>query len=654
MRRISVFVMVFCLAGLGLTGAAEIDLGTSMTGPTTATEGEQVVYTVEYSNNSADLPGAAISWFYTPQGAFLNEEDAFYDLLVGSFTDSRTNTILDETVYLRSSCDQLQFGVYNADNETIDVPANGSGQYSTTVQMPMTAPKVAKFIINEPADLAGEYLFNQGECDSCDDPGGATCMGTPPGLIDPPISGNLVLAEPADGCTPLTNAAEIEGNIALIDRGVCYFGEKALYSHSAGAIATIIVNDRAADAPNNSIPVVPGGGAIGVDQDGLGLVATGPVLYITQEDGDPIKAAAAGDGASASIGLAEADELTFAATIFHYTGSPDTDPDGTNDDSAVITALDFGSGPDAPEAAFTFEATNLMVAFTDTSTNSPTSWAWDFGDGGTSEEQNPTYTYAATGTYTVGLTATNAGGADTFTTDVTVTDAGPELDMFYFVPAAAKAEGEPGTFFITDLAINNTGTMMANYQFLWLPRGQDNSTPAASEPFTLGAGMTATYSDVLGEVFDAEDGALGAFAVISDSSDLILMSRTFNQGADGTFGQAIPGYAMAQLIPENMRMRIIFMLQNDNYRSNLGLMNGTGAPMTVNWEIFASDGTSLGTGSRDLAPWSNTQVNRVLNAFAPIEGAYIDVWTTTSGGAFAAYGSVLDNMTDDPTTVLPQ
>lgn len=60
------------------------------------------------------------------------------------------------------------------------------------------------------------------------------------------------------------------------------------------------------------------------------------------------------------------------------------------------------------------------VQFTDQSTNSPTSWSWNFGDPGsgglnTSTLQNPTHTYNNAGTYTVTLTATNANGSDTRT-----------------------------------------------------------------------------------------------------------------------------------------------------------------------------------------------------------------------------------------------
>lgn len=58
------------------------------------------------------------------------------------------------------------------------------------------------------------------------------------------------------------------------------------------------------------------------------------------------------------------------------------------------------------------------VAFTDLSTNSPTSWSWTFGGGGTpntSTLQSPTITFNTVGTYTVSLTATNAFGSDSET-----------------------------------------------------------------------------------------------------------------------------------------------------------------------------------------------------------------------------------------------
>ena len=70
--------------------------------------------------------------------------------------------------------------------------------------------------------------------------------------------------------------------------------------------------------------------------------------------------------------------------------------------------------PPVPVAGFGASATSgtspLQVQFTDTSTNSPIAWSWDFGDGQNSTQQNPTHWYAL-GTYSVNLTVTNGGGS---------------------------------------------------------------------------------------------------------------------------------------------------------------------------------------------------------------------------------------------------
>jgi len=62
----------------------------------------------------------------------------------------------------------------------------------------------------------------------------------------------------------------------------------------------------------------------------------------------------------------------------------------------------------------------LSVQFYDTSTNA-TSWAWDFGDGATSTEQNPVHVYTTGGTFTVKLTASNSSSSDTVTSEKLIT-----------------------------------------------------------------------------------------------------------------------------------------------------------------------------------------------------------------------------------------
>jgi PKD repeat protein len=72
-----------------------------------------------------------------------------------------------------------------------------------------------------------------------------------------------------------------------------------------------------------------------------------------------------------------------------------------------------------------FDASNNSVQFTNTSSatgTTLTSWEWLFGDGSTSTEQNPTHTYAANGTYTVKLTASDGTNSKTIEKSVTVAD----------------------------------------------------------------------------------------------------------------------------------------------------------------------------------------------------------------------------------------
>ena len=82
---------------------------------------------------------------------------------------------------------------------------------------------------------------------------------------------------------------------------------------------------------------------------------------------------------------------------------------------------------EVPEASFTYQVDNEYVdteiSFTDTSEDDDTlTWMWDFGNGDTSTEQNPKYTYAEAGNYTVTLNVTDENDqTDEYSVDITIT-----------------------------------------------------------------------------------------------------------------------------------------------------------------------------------------------------------------------------------------
>lgn len=121
--------------------------------------------------------------------------------------------------------------------------------------------------VHEPANLAGTYIA------------GGAAFGPP--LTETGLTGRLVLADPPLAC-PLgvmfINAAQIAGNIAVVDRGECNFVVKTANAQSAGAIGVVIVNNQAGRPPN------PGG------TDPSIVI---PTVGVTQFDGQAIEAALA-------------------------------------------------------------------------------------------------------------------------------------------------------------------------------------------------------------------------------------------------------------------------------------------------------------------------------------------------------------------------
>jgi uncharacterized repeat protein (TIGR01451 family) len=128
--------------------------------------------------------------------------------------------------------------------------------------------------VNAPAGIAGNYLAASAQFGPP-----LTPSGTPPGphnvviALDP---ANGAGPSTTDGCSALTNAAAVNGNIALIDRGTCGFIVKVKNAQNAGAVAVIIADNA---------PGSPPAGLGGTDP-----TITIPSVRVTLADGNKLKA----------------------------------------------------------------------------------------------------------------------------------------------------------------------------------------------------------------------------------------------------------------------------------------------------------------------------------------------------------------------------
>ncbi len=156
--------------------------------------------------------------------------------------------------------------------------------------------------------------------------------------------------------------------------------------------------------------------------------------------------------------------------------------------NAFNAVNDGNTGPGAPTANFTASPTSgcapLTVNFTDQSTGDITSWSWDFGDGTTSTEQNPTHTYNSAGTYTVSLTVTGPGGSDTETKVDYITVSEPPVADFVGSPTSGNA---PLTVNFTDQSTGNPTSWSWDF-------GDGNTSTAQNPSHTYNAAGTYTVT----------------------------------------------------------------------------------------------------------------------------------------------------------------
>lgn len=106
----------------------------------------------------------------------------------------------------------------------------------------------------------------------------------------------------------------------------------------------------------------------------------------------------------------------------------------------------------------------LTVQFTDTSSNTPTSWSWNFGDGFTSSLQNPTHTYNSSGSYSVTMIATNSGGSNTTIKSNYVT-VQPPPSATSVITVGNASINQPGESTTIVLMMNSAPKGLAGYNF---------------------------------------------------------------------------------------------------------------------------------------------------------------------------------------------
>jgi PKD repeat protein len=185
-------------------------------------------------------------------------------------------------------------------------------------------------------------------------------------------------------------------------------------------------------------------------------------------------------------------------------------------DNIAIRSLESTEVAPPPLVAnFTTEITDLTAIFTNTSANA-TTYAWDFGDSvGTSSEENPSYTYAAGGIYTVKLTASNAAESIEITKQVTVID-----------PAAAPVAGFTSEVSFLGVTFTNTSGNATSYAWDF---GDGSGTSTNESPSYVYASV-GTYAVTLTATKDGQSDVFSANVTTIANPNLISNAGFDDEG----------------------------------------------------------------------------------------------------------------------------
>jgi hypothetical protein len=221
----------------------------------------------------------------------------------------------------------------------------------------------------------------------------------------------------------------------------------------------------------------------------------------------------------------------------------------------------------------------------------------------------------------------------------------------FVVPGVAEFDNGFSNFH-TDMRVYNAASAPANVTINFF-----GSTQLPAVQRTIPAGQVLAVDNVLGSLWNASGG--GAVAITTDNdTPLVVTARTFSRdGNGGTFGQFIPGVTATDAVGVGDRtLQVVQLEQSPSFRSNLGLVEVTGNPVTVEILGFTPESKIAARVEKTLSGGEFSQLGNVFTSmgFGNVYNGRVSVRAIGGSGRVAAYGSVVDARTADPTYVPAQ
>ncbi|MCD4749275.1 MAG: cellulase family glycosylhydrolase [Thermoanaerobaculales bacterium] len=298
------------------------------------------------------------------------------------------------------------------------------------------------------------------------------------------------------------------------------------------------------------------------------------------------------------------------------------------------------------------ESVTLAVTATGTA---PLQYQWYQGSSGDDSQplsgtQGSTFTTPAlvqTTSYWVEVTNT-CGSAQSDTATVTITSSGPW--WLHLVPAVAHNPGAANTLWLTDIGVLNqsgsTATLVVNFN-------SNSGTNPGEVTLSLADNTHVEWANVQESMFSVDPASDDSGSlVIAATEPLIITSRTYNQTANGTFGQFMPAIVSGAALSDGEIGYLPQIKGNLSFRTNIGVISAGTTPTAVRIRLFDSSGNRIGSDlTMNVAAGNWLQQYDVFSAAGAGDQDLAFATVEVETGSAWAYASVIDRLTGDPTTV---
>lgn len=225
----------------------------------------------------------------------------------------------------------------------------------------------------------------------------------------------------------------------------------------------------------------------------------------------------------------------------------------------------------------------------------------------------------------------------------------------YVIPGVASLGAANGGRWRSDLRIFNASSSPQPVTITFRPQGASAAPQQVSA--ILAANEVRALDDVVRSMFGTDNVGGSVAVTTSTPSRLFVGGRTYFDGGSGTLGQFIPALTETSGVAAGDRpLEILQVEQSDNYRTNVGLVELSGATTTVTLNAIVPELKSAPTATVTLQPNEFRQLDSLLAQMgvAGARNARVEVRVTGGSGRVSAYGSLIDNSSGAPTYIPAQ